>query len=178
MVGCAAPFIGALEVAPRIHRTAWLAPGAVVLGGVTIAGEASVWYHAVVRADTEAISIGVRSNIQDGAVLHADPGFPIRIAEEVSVGHNAVVHGATVGRGSLIGMGATIMNGSVIGSGSLIAAGAVVPESMHVPPGSLVAGVPARVRRSLTGEEGEALLHNAARYVALAGRHRAVVARS
>jgi carbonic anhydrase/acetyltransferase-like protein (isoleucine patch superfamily) len=125
----------------------YLARGAVVTGDVTIATGASVWFNAVVRADTEKVSIGPRSNVQDGAILHADPGFPCHIGEEVSVGHAAIVHGATIERRVIVGMHATVLNGAVIGENSIIGAGSLVKEGMQVPAGSLVVGVPGRVVR-------------------------------
>ncbi|MFE6488729.1 gamma carbonic anhydrase family protein, partial [Streptomyces sp. NPDC057757] len=114
------------------------------------------------------------SNVQDNCTLHVDPGFPLTIGERVSVGHNAVIHGATVEDDCLIGMGATVLNGAVIGAGSLVAAQALVPQGMRVPPGSLVAGVPAKVRRELTDEEREGITLNGTLYVELAKAHRAV----
>lgn len=158
--------------APRIHPEAWLAPGAVVVGNVTLGAASSVWYHAVLRADSSGIVIGARSNLQDGVAVHVDPEFGVTLGDDVSVGHNAVVHGATIEDGCLIGMNATVLNGAVVGAGSLVAAGAVVPQGMIVPPGSLVAGVPARVIRPLRAEEREGLLRNAAVYLAHTERHR------
>jgi carbonic anhydrase/acetyltransferase-like protein (isoleucine patch superfamily) len=134
---------------------------------------ASVWYTAVLRADLEPITLGAGSNIQDGAVLHADPGFPLSIGAGVSVGHRAVLHGCTIGDGSLIGMGAVVMNGARIGAGTLVAAGAVVLEGTEVPPGSLVAGLPAKVRRALTGDEAAGLRLNAEGYREMARVHAA-----
>jgi carbonic anhydrase/acetyltransferase-like protein (isoleucine patch superfamily) len=122
----------------------------------------------------ERISVGARSNVQDNCTLHADPGFPVTVGERVSIGHNAVVHGATVEDDCLIGMGATVLNGAVVGAGSLVAAQALVPQGMRVPPGSLVAGVPAKVRRELSAEEREGLTLNGTMYAALAGQHRDV----
>ncbi|MGW3862846.1 gamma carbonic anhydrase family protein, partial [Streptomyces sp. NPDC005047] len=133
---------------------------------------ASVWYGAVLRGDVERISVGADSNVQDNCTLHADPGFPVTVGERVSIGHNAVVHGATVEDDCLIGMGATVLNGAVIGAGSLVAAQALVPQGMRVPPGSLVAGVPAKVRRELTEEERAGVTLNGTMYAALAGEHR------
>ncbi|MFJ6127397.1 gamma carbonic anhydrase family protein [Streptomyces griseoviridis] len=157
---------------PRLDAEAFVAPTASVIGDVTLLAGASVWYGAVVRGDVEAISVGARSNIQDNCTLHADPGFPVRIGERVSVGHNAVVHGAAVGDDCLIGMGATVLNGAVIGAGSLVAAQALVPQGMEVPPGSLVAGVPAKVRRELTEEEKQGVTLNGTLYADLAKAHR------
>ena len=122
---------------------------AIVLGDVVLGRRASVWPAAVLRADSDRISIGDESNVQDGAVIHVDPGAPCTIGARVTIGHRAVVHGATIEDDCLIGMGAIVMNHAVIGSGSVIGAGAVVPEGMHVPPGSLVLGVPGKVVRQV-----------------------------
>jgi carbonic anhydrase/acetyltransferase-like protein (isoleucine patch superfamily) len=149
---------------PTVADDAWIAPNASLVGKVRIGAESSVWFSAVLRGDGDSIEIGARSNIQDGCVVHADPGFPARLGEEVSIGHNAVVHGCVVEDGCLIGMGAVVMNGARIGRGSLVAAGTVVLEGTQVPPGSLVAGVPGKVRRELTDEEVEGLRGNAQRY--------------
>ncbi|GHH85015.1 hypothetical protein GCM10018793_51340 [Streptomyces sulfonofaciens] len=159
--------------APAIDEGAFIAPASVVIGEVTVRGGASVWYGAVLRADYSPIELGAGSNIQDNSTVHSDPGFPVAIGERVSVGHNAVVHGCTIGDDCLIGMGATVLNGAVIGAGSLVAAQALVPQDMHVPPGSLVAGVPAKVRRPLTDEEREGVTLNATVYVELAKAHAA-----
>jgi carbonic anhydrase/acetyltransferase-like protein (isoleucine patch superfamily) len=156
---------------PKIDEEAFVAPTASVIGDVTLKAGASVWYGAVVRGDVERISVGAQSNIQDNCTLHADPGFPVTIGERVSVGHNAVVHGATVGDDCLVGMGATVLNGAVIGAGSLVAAQALVPQGMQVPPGSLVAGVPAKVRRELTEEERQGVTLNGTLYADLAKAH-------
>ncbi|MGV9557927.1 gamma carbonic anhydrase family protein [Streptomyces sp. NPDC003522] len=156
---------------PRIDGAAFVSPTSSVIGDVTLAAGASVWYGAVLRGDVERISVGAWSNVQDNCTLHADPGFPVTIGERVSVGHNAVVHGASVGDDCLIGMGATVLNGAVIGAGSLVAAQALVPQGMEVPPGSLVAGVPARVRRPLTEEERQGLTLNGTLYADLAKAH-------
>lgn len=156
---------------PQIADTAWVAPGATVVGAVTLAEGVSVWYNSVLRADTDPISIGEGSNIQDLSVMHADPGFPCTVGAGVSVGHRAVLHGCTVEDDVLIGMGAVVLNGARIGRGSLVAAGAVVLGGTEVPPGSLVAGVPAKVRRELTDEELAENRRSAAHYVELAGVH-------
>lgn len=158
---------------PVIDGSAWVAPGATVVGDVTLAAEVGIWYGAVVRADTESITIGARTNIQDNCSLHADSGYPLRVGERVSVGHNATLHGCTIGDDVLVGMGSRVLNGAVIGEGSLIAAGAVVPEGMQVPAGSLVAGVPATVRRELSTEDRAGIELNGAAYVDLAGIHAA-----
>ncbi|MFH0517795.1 gamma carbonic anhydrase family protein [Streptomyces sp. M41] len=157
---------------PKIDGDAFVAPMSTVIGDVTLEAGASVWYGAVVRGDVERISVGVQSNVQDNCTLHADPGFPVVIGARVSVGHNAVVHGATVEDDCLIGMGATVLNGAVIGAGSLVAAQALVPQGMRVPPGSLVAGVPAKVRRELTEEERQGVTLNGTMYAELAKAHR------
>jgi carbonic anhydrase/acetyltransferase-like protein (isoleucine patch superfamily) len=156
---------------PAVDPGAWVAPGAVLVGAVSLAADASVWYGTVVRADTATIAVGARTNLQDGVVVHADPGFPVTLGEGVSVGHRAVLHGCVIGDDVLVGMGAVVLNGARIGSGTLIAAGAVVLEGAEVPPGSLVAGLPAKVRRPLTDDELAAVRRNAATYCALARRH-------
>lgn len=149
---------------PRVADSAFVAPNATLVGSVVLEEGASVWYGAVLRADNEPITIGPRSNVQDGCAFHVDKGKPVVLGEGVSVGHNAVVHGATVEDHCLIGMGAVVMNGAVVGSESLVAAGALVTEGMQVPPRSLVAGVPAKVRRELTDEEVARLHRNAGIY--------------
>ncbi len=149
---------------PQIADGAWIAPTATLAGSVVIEDGASVWYGAVLRADNEPITIGPRSNVQDNCVFHVDKGRPVTLGEGVSVGHGAVVHGATIGDFVLVGMSATIMNGAVIGDEVLVAAGALVTEGMVVPPRSLVAGVPAKVRRELTDAEVAKLHTNAEIY--------------
>jgi carbonic anhydrase/acetyltransferase-like protein (isoleucine patch superfamily) len=156
---------------PKVDEAAFVAPTSVLIGEVTLNAGASIWYGAVLRADCGPIVIGASSNIQDNCTLHVDPGFPISIGERVSIGHNAVVHGATVEDDCLIGMGATVLNGAVIGAGSLVAAQALVPQDMRVPPGSLVAGVPAKVKRELTDEEREGISLNGTMYAELAKAH-------
>jgi carbonic anhydrase/acetyltransferase-like protein (isoleucine patch superfamily) len=159
--------------APEVHPEAYLAPTAVVLGEVTIGAGSSVWFHAIIRADTDPITLGRDVNVQDGCVLHADPGFPLVLEDGVSLGHAAIVHGAHVGEGSLIGMGAVVLNGARIGRSCLVAGGAVVRPGTEVPDGSLVAGVPAKVRRPLTEEERSSLASTAEKYGARIGRYRA-----
>ncbi len=160
------------DVAPTVHLSAWLAPTATVIGQATIAADASVFFGAVVRADMDRIELGAGSNLQDNVVVHTDFGFPTRIGDGVSVGHAAVVHGCSVEDNCLIGMNATVLNGAVIGTGSLIAAGSVVLEGTSIPPRSLVAGVPGKVRRQLTEEEYTKVLRNAEHYRELAAQHR------
>jgi carbonic anhydrase/acetyltransferase-like protein (isoleucine patch superfamily) len=156
----------------RVASTAWVAPGATLVGSVDIRSGASVWYSAVVRGDGDHIVIGADSNIQDGCVLHADSGLPVLVGSGVSVGHRAVLHGCRVDDDVLIGMGSVVLNGAHIGSGSLVAAGTIVLEGTDVPPDSLVAGVPGKVRRATTSEERSSITHNAHAYVELMARHR------
>ncbi|MDI7774189.1 gamma carbonic anhydrase family protein [Asticcacaulis sp. EMRT-3] len=143
----------------------WIAPSAEVIGDVHLGEDASIWFGAVARADNEPMIIGARSNIQDGAVLHSDPGSPLVIGCDVTVGHKAVLHGCTVGDGSLIGIGAVVLNGAVIGADSIVGAGALVPEGKVFPDGVLLLGQPARVARDLTPEQIGQLRHSAAHYV-------------
>lgn len=149
---------------PDVDPTAFIAPNATLIGRVTVLPGASVWFGAVMRGDTDDLTLGERSNLQDNVVVHADPGSPAVIGTGVSVGHGAVVHGCRIGDGCLIGMNATVLNRAVIGAQSLVAAGAVVLEDTVIPPRSLVAGVPAKVRRELTDEEVAALAANADHY--------------
>jgi carbonic anhydrase/acetyltransferase-like protein (isoleucine patch superfamily) len=156
---------------PRLDPTVFVADGARVIGDVRMSEGSSVWYNAVLRADGDSITIGAGSNLQDNVAVHVDHGRPVVIGEDVSVGHNAVVHGCAIGDGSLIGMGAVVLNGAVIGAGCLVAGGAVVLEGTVVPDGSLVAGVPAKVRRALTDDERAGLIRNARTYRALRAQH-------
>lgn len=149
---------------PQIDSTGFVASGARVVGEVRLGEGASVWYNAVLRADSAPITVGRGSNLQDNVSVHVDAGHPVVIGEDVSVGHNAVVHGCTIGDGSLIGMGSVVLSGAVIGAGCLVAGGAVVLEGTVVPDGSLVAGVPAKVRRELTPEERDGIRRNAQLY--------------
>ncbi len=153
--------------APFIH------PTAVVLGNVHLAEDTSVWPTAVLRGDTDHITIGARSNVQDGAVIHADPGIPTVVGEDCVIGHRAIVHGTTLEDGVLVGMGAILLNRVRVGAGSVIAAGAVVLEGTEIPPGSLVVGVPGKVVRELGADQRAKIVNNAARYVELARRHAA-----
>ncbi|WP_034383659.1 gamma carbonic anhydrase family protein [Deinococcus sp. YIM 77859] len=157
---------------PDIHPTAFLAPSADLIGRVTVGEGASVWFGAVARGDTEAITIGPRCNVQDGAVLHSDPGFPCVLEADVTVGHRAVVHGAHCEPGSLVGMGAVMLNGSRLGAGAVLAACALLREGQHVPAGMLAVGVPARVVRKVER------MDNAARYVENAARYRQSLTRA
>ncbi len=154
---------------PSIHPLAWVAPAAVVLGDVRLAAGASLWPTAVARGDVCAITVGENSNVQDGAVLHGDPGQPVRIGVEVTIGHRAVIHGATIEDGCLIGIGAIVLNGVTVGAGSLVAAGSVVTRD--VPAGTLVMGAPAAVKRELDAEAIAGQREHARRYRRLADAH-------
>ena len=164
-----------LTPTPRIDPTAFLARGAVVLGAVTIGRDASVWYYTVIRGDTEIISIGDATNIQDLCMLHADPGFPCRVGHRVTVGHRVILHGCTVEDGCMIGMGSILLNGVHVGAGSVIGAGAVLSPGTQVPPGSLVLGVPGRVVKPVDDAALEGIEHAWRHYVAQAERHRSGV---
>jgi carbonic anhydrase/acetyltransferase-like protein (isoleucine patch superfamily) len=143
---------------PRIDPTAFVAPGADVVGDVVLGPRASVWFGAVLRGDSDAVRVGANTNVQDGAVLHSDAGSPCVVEDDCTIGHRAVVHGCTVGRGSLIGMGAIILSGVAIGEGSVVAAGALIPEGRRYPARSLLVGSPARRLRDLTDEDVERLI--------------------
>lgn len=147
-------------------------PTAVVLGAVNLGANVSVWPTAVIRGDTDTITIGDDSNVQDGCVIHADPGIPTVIGKRVTIGHRAIVHGSTVEDEVLVGMGSILLNGCRVGSGSIIGAGAVCKEGMQIPPNSLVLGVPGKVMRETTDEERSRIRASAALYVANADRHR------
>lgn len=157
--------------APNVDATAWVAPNATLVGHVILGAESSVFYGAVLRGDTDKITLGARSNLQDNVVVHCDTGIPTTIGAGVSVGHGAVVHGCIIEDDCLIGMHATVMNGAVIGAGSLVAGGAVVLEGTIIPPRSLVAGVPAKVRRELSDDEVAGIRANADHYSALSRAH-------
>lgn len=144
----------------------WIAPGAHVIGQVHLGLDVSIWFGAVLRGDNDTIRLGDRCNVQDGAVLHADPGFPLDLGDDVTVGHRAIVHGCTVGAGTLVGMGATILNGARIGRGCLVGAGALVTEGKDFPDHSLIVGAPARVVRTLDAEALARLARTAESYVA------------
>lgn len=156
---------------PSVHPEAWVAPSAVVIGDVRIGAGASLWPMAVARGDLCSIEIGANSNIQDGAVLHGDPGQPVLIGSKVTIGHRAVVHGAQVGDGCLIGIGAIVLNGVRVGEGALVAAGAVVTQD--VPARTLVAGIPAKAKRTLSESEAAAQSQHALDYSQLAATHAA-----
>jgi carbonic anhydrase/acetyltransferase-like protein (isoleucine patch superfamily) len=160
------------ECIPSIHDTAFIAPGAVVLGAVTVGERASVWYGCVMRGDINRIVLGPSSNLQDGCIVHVSDDYPAIIGERVSVGHRAIVHACEVGDEVLVGMGAIIMDGAVIGPRSIIGAGAMVTKGTQVPEGSLVLGSPARVVRSLTLAEQQDNARLAAKYVEVSRRYR------
>lgn len=144
----------------------WVAPNAVLLGKVKLEEDASIWFGAILRGDNELITVGARSNVQDGSVLHTDPGFPLTIAEDCTVGHMAMLHGCTIGRGSLIGIGSIVMNGARIGEECVIGAGALVPEGKEIPPRSMVLGSPGKIVRQLSDEDVKRFGGAARRYVA------------
>lgn len=167
------PIVLALgDTAPEIAADVYLAPNCVVVGAVTIAAGSSVWFNATLRGDVAPIRIGQRSNVQDGAVLHVDEGTPCVIGDDVTIGHSAIVHAATVGDGVTIGMGAIVLSRSRIGDGAIVAAGAVVLEETEVPAGALVAGIPAREKRQLDEAQRAGSIENAARYVRNSARYR------
>lgn len=143
----------------------FIAPNAAVIGDVTLHENSSVWFSAVVRGDADHIEIGAGSNIQDGAVIHVDAGFPTSVGRNVTVGHNAMLHGCTIGDGSLVGINAVVLNGANVGKNCLIGANALVTEGMEIPDGSLVLGAPAKIRKQFSGEEQAALGINAEHYV-------------
>lgn len=151
---------------------AFIAPGAKLIGDVTLEAEASVWYNAVLRGDLAPIVLGAQSNIQDNCVVHVDEGVPCRLGARVGVGHGAILHGCEIEADCLIGMGAIVLNRARIGRGSVIGAGAVVPEGMQVPPGSLVLGVPGRVVRQVDAELTRRIERTWRSYLKLAARHR------
>lgn len=159
-------------VQPQVHDTAWVADSAQVIGRVLLEEDASVWFSAVLRGDTETIRIGRGSNIQDGSVLHADLGQPLTIGAGVTVGHQVMLHGCTIGDGSLIGIQAVVLNGARIGRHCLVGAGALVTEGKEFPDGSMILGSPARVVRQLTPEQIEGLKRSASSYVDNARRFR------
>lgn len=167
------PTYGLDGTRPELGPESFIAPGARLIGDVVLGARASVWFNAVLRGDRARITVGADSNVQDGAVVHADPGMPTEIGRGVTIGHQAIVHGATVGDNSLIGMGATLLNRAVIGADSIVGAQALVTEGKVFPDGSLIVGAPARVVRPLTEAEIADLRGSAAGYVANAARYAA-----
>jgi carbonic anhydrase/acetyltransferase-like protein (isoleucine patch superfamily) len=160
------------DAVPLVHPEAWIAPGAVVVGAVRLGRAASVWYGAVLRADEDEILVGAECNIQDLSCLHVDAGEPVVLEDRVSLGHRATVHGAHIGAGSLIGIGAIVLGGARIGAGSLVAAGTVVLPGREFPAGVLIAGVPGRVVREMTDSDRSLFADTPARYVRRAALHR------
>jgi carbonic anhydrase/acetyltransferase-like protein (isoleucine patch superfamily) len=157
-------------VGPNIAPSAWVADSAEVIGKVTLAVDASVWFGTVIRGDTDAITVGARTNVQDGSVLHADFGKPLVIGDDVTIGHKVMLHGCAIGDGSLIGIGAVVLNGAKIGRGCIVGAGALVTEGKEFPDGSMILGSPAKVVRELSAEQQSALRMSAAHYVENARR--------
>lgn len=149
----------------QIHTSVFVAQGAIIVGDVTLAEDVGVWFNTVLRADTEAVRVGPRTNIQDGCILHADPGSPTHIGAGCTIGHRAIVHGARIGDNTIIGMGAIVLNGAEIGADSIVGAGALVTQGKTFPAGSLILGSPAKVVRPLTAEEIDANRRSAAEYV-------------
>jgi carbonic anhydrase/acetyltransferase-like protein (isoleucine patch superfamily) len=160
------------DVFPTVAASAYVAPSASVIGNAILADNSSVWFGAVLRGDNEAISIGAGSNVQDGAVMHTDPGFPLNLGANVSVGHQAMLHGCTVGVGSLIGIQAVVLNAAVIGRGCLVGAGAIITERKVFADGTLILGAPAKVVRELTAEERDNILKIAENYAARSAYYR------
>ena len=158
---------------PEIHPDAFIAPNATIVGDVTVAKEASVWFGCVIRGDIEPITIGAQTNIQDNTVIHIDPGLPTRIGARVGVGHRSLLHGCVIEDECLIGMGSIVLSGSIIESGSVVAAGSLVTEGTRVPAGSLVMGTPAKVIRPVDDELRERIAYTVEDYLRLARKHRA-----
>jgi carbonic anhydrase/acetyltransferase-like protein (isoleucine patch superfamily) len=159
-------------VAPRVAASAWVADNAQVMGDVEVGEGASVWFGVTVRGDTDTITIGAGSNVQDGSVLHADEGMPLRIGANVTVGHQVMLHGCTIGDESLIGIGAIVLNGAKVGKHCLVGAGSLVTEGKEFPDGSMIFGSPAKVVRQLTPEQIEGLQRSAEHYQQNAERFR------
>ena len=160
-------------IAPQIDATAWIAHDANIIGRVVLEAQANIWFGVTMRGDNEEIRVGRGSNVQENSVLHTDMGFPLTIGADCTIGHKAMLHGCTIGDGSLIGMGATILNGAKIGRGCLIGAGALVTEGKEIPDGSLVMGAPGRVVRELDAAARDRLLRSAEGYRRNAARFRA-----
>jgi carbonic anhydrase/acetyltransferase-like protein (isoleucine patch superfamily) len=157
---------------PKLDSSVFVAKGGAVIGDVEIGEESSVWFNAVIRADTATVRIGARTNVQDGAVIHTDTGKPCRIGDDCTVGHNAVVHGCTIGHGCLIGIGAMVLSGAVIGDQSIIGAGALVPEGREFPARSVIIGLPGKVARRANDEDLERIGRGVQTYLRLAREYR------
>jgi carbonic anhydrase/acetyltransferase-like protein (isoleucine patch superfamily) len=158
-------------LAPQLGEGAWVADSAQVIGDVQLAEGASVWFGAILRGDNERLTIGKGSNVQDGSVLHSDPGFPLTLGENVTVGHQVMLHGCTVGDGTLIGIQAVVLNGAKIGRNCIVGAGALVTEGKEFPDGSMILGAPAKVVRELNAEQRSSGTRAAQHYVANAKRY-------
>lgn len=159
------PVYSLSEKTPQIHQTAWIAETATIIGSATLGEQSSAWFGVTIRADNAPIQIGARSNIQENTVLHVDPGFPLTIGDDVTVGHQAMLHGCTIGDCTLVGIQAVVMNGAKIGRNCLIGAGALITEGKTFADGSLIVGSPAKVVRELTPDEIKRLQASAAAYV-------------
>ena len=159
------------DLVPRVAASAWIAPDARVIGRVMLAADVSIWFGAVLRGDNEKITIGTRTNIQDGAVLHTDLGYPLEVDDGCTIGHRAILHGCLIGANTLVGMGATLLNGVNVGRNCLIGANSLLTEGKAYPDNSLIIGAPARVLRALKDSEVAQLRESAAAYVANARRY-------
>jgi carbonic anhydrase/acetyltransferase-like protein (isoleucine patch superfamily) len=158
--------------AEKAHPSVWIAPGAIVVGDVYLAQDVSVWFNAVIRGDTETLRIEARTNIQDLTMIHADPDFPVIIGEDCTIGHRVILHGAKVGRLSLIGMGAILLNGVEVGEESIVGAGALLTQNKKFPPRSLILGSPAKVVREITDDDLQMIREGAKHYVEKARAYR------
>jgi carbonic anhydrase/acetyltransferase-like protein (isoleucine patch superfamily) len=159
-------------VAPRLHPSAYVADSAEVIGNVELAEGASVWFGAILRGDNDLMSIGKGANVQDGSVLHSDPGFPLTLGADVTIGHMVMLHGCTIGDGTLVGIGAVVLNGAKIGRNCLVGAGALVTEGKEFPDNSMIVGAPAKAIKELTPEQAARMRHAAEHYVENSARYR------
>jgi carbonic anhydrase/acetyltransferase-like protein (isoleucine patch superfamily) len=159
--------------APQVPTTSWVAPSAELIGDVRLGEEVGIWFGAVIRADNTPIVLGDRTNVQEGCMLHSDPGVPLSVGADCTIGHHAILHGCTLGDRVLVGMGATVLNNAVIGDDCLVGAGALVTEGKEFPSGSLIVGAPAKVVRQLSAETIAAIRHSAAEYASLQAHFRA-----
>ena len=159
-------------VAPRLHATAYVADSAEVIGNVELAEGASVWFGAILRGDNDLMSIGKGANVQDGSVLHSDPGYPLTLGADVTIGHMVMLHGCTIGDGTLVGIGAVVLNGAKIGRNCLVGAGALVTEGKEFPDNSMIVGAPAKAIKELTPEQAARMRHAAEHYVQNSARYR------
>jgi carbonic anhydrase/acetyltransferase-like protein (isoleucine patch superfamily) len=159
-------------VAPRLHPSAYVADSAEVIGNVELAEGASVWFGAILRGDNDLMSIGRGANVQDGSVLHSDPGYPLTLGADVTIGHLVMLHGCTIGEGTLVGIGAVVLNGAKIGRNCLVGAGALVTEGKEFPDNSMIVGAPAKAIKELTPEQAARMRHAAEHYVENAARYR------